>query len=144
MSDFPSVAEELERKVAHELDLIITKYEKGAIHPREAFIRVNSLWDIAAGLVSRETMDLVANFSTVLKTEGAGLPPVTWMVVLIDRKGIPTQVVLRWNLVQVVGTGTKVFEAPGEVVDTCAWAKNKFKEIVAMLKVAGYKVVGEI
>ena len=61
MSDAPTVAEELERKVTETLTDALKELSLGRISPEEANASVGALWGAASGLVSRELMSLIAD-----------------------------------------------------------------------------------
>lgn len=59
--NWPSFAEELERKVADILEKRTRLYEEGKITFREYFLVVNDLYDATSGLATREISDLLAD-----------------------------------------------------------------------------------
>lgn len=56
----PTIREELDRKTLEELERLVYGYENDLIPGIEARASLQTLWQLVAGLVPRETMDLIA------------------------------------------------------------------------------------
>lgn len=67
--NWPSMAEELHRKIADTLDKRVKQYEAGKITLREFFLIVNDLYDATSGLATKEISDLLADIHKGLLLE---------------------------------------------------------------------------
>lgn len=60
MSDVPTLMEELDRKTLEELERIAHGWDTKRLLPTEVKASVQTLWQLVAGLVPKETMELIA------------------------------------------------------------------------------------
>lgn len=60
MTDTPTIKEELERKTSETLYRALADLSKGIVSAEASKASLQALWDATSGLVSRETMDLIA------------------------------------------------------------------------------------
>jgi hypothetical protein len=67
--NWPSHTAELTRKLSETLADLAWKVEQGEVKPAEAFVAVGALWDTTAGLIERETLDLLNQLRLELKQQ---------------------------------------------------------------------------
>ena len=67
--NWPSFAEELERKLADILEKRTRQYEEGKISLKEYFLVINDLYDATSGLATREISNLLADIHKGLLIE---------------------------------------------------------------------------
>lgn len=60
MSDIATIQEELERKTLEELERIVHGTATGRMTPTEGAASMQTVWQLVAGLVPRETMELIS------------------------------------------------------------------------------------
>ena len=65
--DWPSFAEELDRKTLAVLRKYIAAHEAGKIDTRTMLLVVNALYDSASGLIPKATSDLIADIHKDLR-----------------------------------------------------------------------------
>lgn len=58
--DIPSVEQELQRKTTLALGTVLDRLQRGDMSFQRACDALDVLWDVAAGLVARDTMDDIA------------------------------------------------------------------------------------
>lgn len=67
--DWPSHTEELTRKTAEALNDLAYRHSAGEISAEAAFVAAGVLWDVTAGLVDRDLMDLLTQVRAAFKKE---------------------------------------------------------------------------
>ncbi len=139
MSDIPTVIEEIERKTLLEFERIVhglTVSKK--INLPAAHASLLALWNVSAGLISPELMNMVSEFmGQVLKTvQGSDLNESQAVLVSTDQ----TVLVLRKAdlvIVRIYVAGAqaleKKFQAPLEETEPATWTATKFKAAVAAM-----------
>lgn len=60
MSDWPTVAQELDRKVIEEMERLLHQHTRHEISNEQYNRAILTIWQVAAGLVPRETMEILA------------------------------------------------------------------------------------
>jgi hypothetical protein len=63
----PSIKEELERKTQETLEFLVRRHDQGRLSNSEFLVGVNAVWGVVAGLVERETMNLIAAAQSEVK-----------------------------------------------------------------------------
>jgi hypothetical protein len=66
--DWPSIAEELGRKIMAVVTKYTTAYEASAITKREYFLQITALYDATSGLAPRDISDMLAAIHKDLTT----------------------------------------------------------------------------
>lgn len=60
MSDFPTLQQELERKALETLQKAVFDYQERRINAAEAYTIIQTVWDVTAGLITKDTMEVVS------------------------------------------------------------------------------------
>jgi hypothetical protein len=76
MGAFPTVAEELERKVVDSLVTLHSAHERGEVTERELFVAIRTLSEAVSGLVPRDVMALLS--MDEVKGESTNEPKAKW------------------------------------------------------------------
>jgi hypothetical protein len=142
MSDeIPTLAEELERKTVEELERIVRAITNRAMTYDRGDECLLTLWNTASGLVSRDTMDVIARTQAAVGHKRAGATPVDELGVYSKSGNVA--VVMRIGAtvsLRVMGASEqrKDFPAPATEVHPCKWASERFDAVVKQLAGAGF------
>lgn len=69
MAEIPSIEEELERKANETLMQVLTAFDAGEIDAEIVVAIIATIWDVTAGLISRELMDMLADTRDAMAEE---------------------------------------------------------------------------
>ena len=132
MSALPTTAEELDRKVLNELGRVtvgLSSREAGLV---SAAASVQTIWDIASGLVPEGTMQVVAQLSNGLQAKLREKNLATQIALMLGAPGGAVVIARRGAVVEVssfVGSHKnepKVLRAPADSPSPELWASEEF------------------
>jgi hypothetical protein len=137
MQNPPTIAEELDRKAIETLQTVMHDLAVCKITVKDAHMVLATLWSTVAGLIPKDTMDLIAQAQNHV---GSQLDPGEWphKTVVFANFG-KVYVVQRHNdKVTVRGlTGQRELPAPADAVHPGMWAVDKFNEACTAIQGMG-------
>lgn len=134
MSDIPTLAEEIERKAVTELQRIMHGLATRRISVVSAAASLQTMWEMAAGLVAGETMTLIGESATTVQKalHAKERPEETAVLTCASGFYIVQRFAESVKISYGIADGTplggfKLLVPPVEEIHPAQWASDKFK-----------------